>query len=396
MNLLEISPIREIFLSATLRGIVKISLLLLLLLIIISGIVGENQNNFATFAMWKVWFPLIYFSCILAGRIWCNFCPVGFSGEIAGRFSLGKKYPSGARNLWVAISFFLFLVILNLFIDFINLPLNTSFLLLSLTISIVSFALIFSGRVFCRYICPIGAVLGIYSACSISEVRCMNKDICRERKCSLCSCNFFEIPNMKERNNYCDFCGECVKKCDVDNIGLWLKLPFSRFIKADEAILVAILIGLGYPLILQQKALWKGFTYFISKSLSLELTVVLMVLILSFAFISFLLIYTCGFLSPSSSLIPLSLSATLAYNIGLIFPTAESLIGGMLISFPFFQLWIALPGSSLLLPFLPVLDFLQLLIVCVGYVISILISGSRKERFLLFLFASGYLFAIVQ
>jgi hypothetical protein len=420
INLLDFQPIRDILFSGTIRYAIKIAMLLLLALLLVSGLfLSQNQRtNFATFAWWAIWFPLVYFTCLFFGRIWCNVCPIGFTGDLASRFSRKKRYPSKLRNLWIAVPLFAVLVVSNLFLNMIGSPANTAYLLLVLVIAVVLVNIIFEKRAFCRFLCPVGPILGVYAMLSITELRCSDRNMCKDKRCAECveACAFFEVPNLREKSNYCDFCTECAKKCPHDNIKLNLRFPGkepARLKKAfaDESLLISILLGLGFPLILQNTAFFKGSLYLISKSLFLDAQTVMVLLLLLSMLISAALIYLPFLILRKGrasilfaySLIPLTLMATLAYNLTLLKPTALSLVGsGLAIELPLAgMLNIVLPLASVFAAFvMPIasnLYLIQIAFLFLGYFISLYVARgnfSRKAMFLIFLFAAGYLFAM--
>jgi polyferredoxin len=82
-------------------------------------------------------------------------------------------------------------------------------------------------------------------------------DVCREHKVKECikgtektrPCPMFVTPMTLDRNNYCNFCSECIKSCSQDNI----VIRFRSFAKDlwvsakgyfDEAYLAMVLVGM--------------------------------------------------------------------------------------------------------------------------------------------------------
>jgi len=110
---------------------------------------------------------------------------------------------------------------------------------------------VYEKRSFCRYICPIGLVLGVFSMLSAIELRCKSKKTCADHDIKECvigteagkACPVGEFPQTMERNNQCIMCMECVKSCSKDNIRLSPRLPGADMINTrkthlDEAYLV--------------------------------------------------------------------------------------------------------------------------------------------------------------
>lgn len=238
---------------------VNLIFFIFLLVIIYFGLSSEPDLRFhggipfATTMIWDIWHPLLAFTLILLGRLWCFACPIGAVGDwTQSVFSLNRKYPEKYRNLWIAVILFLFIFAAerHLFM-FTRNPPNTALLLLFFTGMAIVMGAVFEKRSFCRYICPIGLVLGVFSMLSAVELRCRSKKTCHEHDIKECvigseagkACPVGEFPQTMERNNYCIMCMECVKSCSKDNIRISPRIPGADIIKSrrthlDEAYLV--------------------------------------------------------------------------------------------------------------------------------------------------------------
>jgi len=89
--------------------------------------------------------------------------------------------------------------------------------------TVISIACMFIYRLFCRYICPLGAFLGFFNPISIYRLKINDKCI----HCNKCqkACKF-DIPVFRVPNSvHCIRCDECVKACPVDAIER--EYPFS-------------------------------------------------------------------------------------------------------------------------------------------------------------------------
>lgn len=93
--------------------------------------------------------------------------------------------------------------------------------------AIVSITSMFVYRMFCRYMCPLGAFLGIFNPISFYRMKINDKCV----KCKKCekACKF-DIPTYITPNSpECIRCDECVKACPFDAIEK--EFPFSVQIK---------------------------------------------------------------------------------------------------------------------------------------------------------------------
>ncbi|MEQ9731457.1 MAG: 4Fe-4S binding protein [Candidatus Methanoperedens sp.] len=258
-DLLDIYFFRNLVKSRFFRPVINLLFFIFLLVIIYFGLSSNPDLRFhggipfATTMIWDLWHPLLVFTLIVFGRLWCFACPIGAVGDwTQSLFSLKKKYPEKYRNLWIAVILFLFIFAAerHLFM-FTRNPPNTAYLLLFFTGLAVVMAVVYEKRSFCRYICPIGLVLGVFSMLSAIELRCKSRKTCADHNIKECiigseagkACPVGEFPQTMERNNYCIMCMECVKSCSKGNIRLSPRLPGADIVKEkkihlDEAYLI--------------------------------------------------------------------------------------------------------------------------------------------------------------
>lgn len=240
-DLLDVYFFRNLVKNRFFRPAVNIIFFIALLIIIYFGLSSEPDLRFhggipfATTMIWDIWHPLLVFTLILLGRLWCFACPIGAVGDwTQSVYSVKKKYPEKYRNLWIAVIFFLFIFAAerHLFM-FTRNPPNTAYLLLFFTGLAILMGFIYEKRSFCRYICPIGLVLGLFSMLSATELRCKSRKTCQDHDIKECvigneagkACPVGESPQTMERNNQCIMCMECVKSCSKDNIRISPRLP---------------------------------------------------------------------------------------------------------------------------------------------------------------------------
>jgi len=258
-DLLDVYFFRDLIKNRFFKPAVNFLFFIFLLVVIYFGLSSEPDLRFhggipfATTMIWDIWHPLLAFTLIIVGRLWCFACPIGAIGDwTQSVFSFNKKYPEKYRNLWIAVILFLFIFAAerHLFM-FTRNPPNTAYLLLFFTALAVIMGAVYEKRSFCRYICPIGLVLGVFSMLSIVELRCKSRKTCQDHDIKECvigteagkACPVGEFPQTMERNNQCLLCMECVKSCSKGNIRLSPRLPGADIINSkkkhlDEAYLV--------------------------------------------------------------------------------------------------------------------------------------------------------------
>lgn len=268
---IENDQYRKINLPAILRGPIRfvakrrwvITLILLanlaiFYIIIIVGLFGSqtgNQNLSIIFVWILWWFALITILVPFFGRMWCGICPLPSMGEWIQRggiiekkkakIGLNKKWPVRLRNLWIVNFGFLGIALFSPFIT--THPVVTGVLLGILLVTPIFLSLIFKNRVFCRYICPVGGFLGLYSNFSCIELRVDSREVCKKHMGKEClkgrekgfgteggyGCPWMEFPQTLKRNTFCGLCLECMKACPRDNINIKFR-PFATDLVRDD------------------------------------------------------------------------------------------------------------------------------------------------------------------
>jgi NAD-dependent dihydropyrimidine dehydrogenase PreA subunit len=112
-------------------------------------------------------------------------------------------------------------------------PSATALLMLTIVLLASSTGLLFQRRAWCRYICPLGGMVGVLSTCSAVELRsnyniCTNS--CTKHECYMGSaaaegCPLFEGPFSLRSNQNCILCGKCVEICPNNSPVLNLRPP---------------------------------------------------------------------------------------------------------------------------------------------------------------------------
>ena len=236
-------------------------------LAIVAGFWGTpvGSRNLSIVAVWIAWWAvLILLAVPLLGRAWCGVCPLPAPGEWLQRgallgpnkrgLGLNRRWPRRFRNIWLQNAGFVLLALFAVVV--LTQPLVTAIVLLALILLAVGTSLVFERRSFCRYLCPVGGFVGLYSQLAPVELRVKDTSVCASHKEKTCyagsedgyGCPWQVFPPGLVKNVNCGLCFECVRTCPYDNIAFNLRAPGADLLemrgrKLDEAFKAFIMLG---------------------------------------------------------------------------------------------------------------------------------------------------------
>ncbi len=197
----------------------------------------HGENNLASSVVWFFWWPLLPFLTFLFGRVWCAFCPLSTATGFLLKRLQGKAgsegWTWGKYGIWGSGALLLLLAWGMVVWRVVGTPSHTGIVLLALLAGSL-LAGIFLGRLaWCRHLCPIGLLTGLYSTASVVELR-PRPEVCRTRCAGEKSCPASErsgacfLPqpfSSIDGNQNCNLCGDCVKNCRHASPRLRLRWP---------------------------------------------------------------------------------------------------------------------------------------------------------------------------
>ena len=219
------------------------------LVVIVLFVAPQNRKeNFALNLFWAWWWPLILIGFPFVGRLWCAVCPFMIYGEITQKLSLIlfprqlKKWPRQAAEQWGGWFLFGLFALILLWEELWDLE-NTAYLsaclLLLITAGAMIFSAIFERRFWCRYLCPIGGMNGLFAKLSMTELRAQQGTCSAECTTYQCykggpakgegqetnGCPLYSHPAQLTDNRDCVLCMTCLKACPHRSVEFNLRPP---------------------------------------------------------------------------------------------------------------------------------------------------------------------------
>lgn len=245
-----------------------------------------RDRNFVLNLFWAWWWPFFLFIFPFLGRVWCSVCPFMIYGEITQKLSLWlfprqlKRWPREQAEKWGGWFLFGLFALIFLWEELWDLE-NTAYLSACLLLLITSGAMIFSAiferRFWCRYLCPIGGMNGLFAKLSMTELRAQQgicSASCTTYQCykggpekgegmETNGCPLYSHPAQLEDNKDCVLCMTCLKACPHRSVEFNLRPPgvelwTTHVPHTYEVALLLLLLGAVYLHRLPELQAWLG------------------------------------------------------------------------------------------------------------------------------------------
>ena len=207
----------------------------------------DRAINGALNLFWAWWWPLILLGFPLVVRLWCSFCPFMVWGEISQRLArtLGwepGRWPRGESDHLasplLAAGFALILFWEEVW-NLQNTAWLSSCLLLVITAGAVIGSLRFEKRFWCRYLCPVSWMNGLFAMLSVFELRaqvgtcsgsyssyaCFKGGAADGEGLETAGCPLGTHPAHLHDNRNCVLCLTCAQACPHRLVQLALRPP---------------------------------------------------------------------------------------------------------------------------------------------------------------------------
>lgn len=231
----------------------------------------DRHHNAALNLFWAWWWPLILIGFPFVGRLWCSICPFMIYGEVVQKLSLWlvprqlKQWPRDKADRWGGWFLFGLFTLIFLWEELWNLE-NTAYLssclLLLITAGAVICSVLFERRFWCRYLCPIGGMNGLFAKLSMTELRAQQGTCSAECTTYQCykggpvkgegqetnGCPLYSHPAQLVDNRDCVLCMTCLKACPHRSVEFNLRPPgielwTTHQPRSHEVALLLLLLG---------------------------------------------------------------------------------------------------------------------------------------------------------
>jgi len=219
----------------------------------------DPAKNLAAVIMWSLAWPCLIVGAVLGARISCSVCAIGALSKLAKRIvSLELPFPEllRMRSDFLIAAGILFIIWIEIVSDIRSSPFNLGLLLLTMFILAFVLNTLFVRQTYCRYLCPLGGMTGLFARTSVLELRadskvCLSK--CSSHECYYGTskaeeCPFGQVVATLHSNQFCKICGNCVKNCPYESVRLNLRMPGNelsevRHVRTGTGFLVLSLNG---------------------------------------------------------------------------------------------------------------------------------------------------------
>jgi ferredoxin len=411
MDLLKINSINRVLKKRPLQFILQLPFVLLFFILIAAGLFGSQfpDRNLATIVTWTVWWGGVIFTFLFLGRFWCAVCPWAAVADWVQRFSLwrvndapltlGLIWPVRLRNLYLMAGTFVLITWAEFAFDMVTSPRNTAYLAIVILFAVIITSLLYERRTFCRYVCPIGGMIAVYSTCSTLELGAREGSICRNCHTKDCvngngkgyGCPVYEYPERMETASRCILCTECIKTCPHDNISIKPRPVASELLKhrewqLDEALMAALVAGIalfhGLTMIPHWFRLQEVFYYgygVAPVAAAAAGLIIFLLIVMAFYWLS-AVVSGVGFGRLALALVPLALFFHLGHNCLHLFGEGGRFFSVM--SDPFGWGWdlFGTAGKRIgpLIP-VPAINLIQWMFVAAGFIISLFVVWKKGE-----------------
>lgn len=263
MKILKFRPINTLVKRIYPEYFQYIGLFIFIILLIV-GIFGSPfaSRNPLTYFIWTIWWSILPLLILVSARAWCAICPLGTWTDIIGIIKRFKKPKTSkfllTKGIWIGIILFLIITWLDWGYGITANPRLTSLFFISLLSIATLVSIVYSGRLFCKSICPITPLLRLYSQFSLIEYRGRGIKLKTPFHCPM-----YISPINIQNNKDCILCFKCLRKKENGEYSLLLRPPGNELfgevnLSLNEKVFLLILVPLLFLQTFQMSKIYPG------------------------------------------------------------------------------------------------------------------------------------------
>ena len=239
VNLLSISMVERLckspmFISA-LKSAALTVFIALLCLILMQSSISIGGRNVTLILCWQLGIPLLFVLFLFAARFGCGICPIYSISKFFNKRNLKLPVPDFIKkyDAWIMGTGFISILFLEEYTHMSASISKTAYLIFSILFAAIIVDLIFEKSAWCRHLCPLGGMSGLFSMSSLIEVRANRNvctTICTTHDCFKGSeragpCPMFLHLQFLSDNRVCKVCLNCIKNCAHLATRLNIRIP---------------------------------------------------------------------------------------------------------------------------------------------------------------------------
>jgi hypothetical protein len=185
-------------------------------------------TTFANYLIWGLWFPLVFLSVIFTGRSWCGlFCPMGAATEWTNKVGLQREIPAWLRWEGTPAVSFILTTIWGQTVGVRDHPEAAALVFggTMLAALVIGFLYGRKKRAWCRHLCPIGRLLGLYSRLGAIQFAPQVKRPGRDAYSEKGACPTMIDLVGKNESRHCIECFRCVNPTAKGSVRMEFRRP---------------------------------------------------------------------------------------------------------------------------------------------------------------------------
>ena len=224
---------------ATIAGFMTVIVLCL-------GFASTMIGRVANTAIWSLWEPTVFALFFVLGPVWCTVCPLSTAARWSKKLHHSKRPPPEwliKHGPWMAIVGFALIIWVERVFNSAENPVASGFLLLSLAVAAVAFALMFRREVWCRHLCPLGRLATTLAPASPFQIVAKSRvcaSTCTTHACyrgtpEVPGCTVFHHPLEGKQAYRCKLCLDCLQSCPHHSANVQLRPPLMAVWRLDSS-----------------------------------------------------------------------------------------------------------------------------------------------------------------